>query len=372
MPILLSEDNKLNMDKSESTYLTTKQQASTRPHKERHDMDKKDEFCRHPADTESCQKSFLQAWKEGILAEYCIFEGLRSNRQYCRQLLLTGLSRVSLHHKSEGNQTEELSEACKQVILSGYPLEIKALSGVFYEAYYRLIRCIIHRSGFTDDSYPSADDVAQEVLLSLHKHFRKGASVEGSLAAYITRSAVHECIRARKEAGGHSDISLDELQIETSPSVSILSSSVVELWEYLDGELCRLRQDDLIDRTIFAQRSLEICATGQKLSAKQLMADWNRLSGLSESQISDLHRKVVKEHKRFPEVGVIHIAANLINTGQAAPYQLVVVFAAGTGLDLHQTKVLLEQLKNLSANAVYARICRIYSALASLTEQEED
>lgn len=206
--------------------------------------------------------------------------------------------------------------------------------------------------------------------MGLHKHFREGAHVEGSLATYVAKSAVYECFRAREEAAGHADLSLEQVQIETTLSTAILPSSVVELWEYLDGELCRLRQGDLIDRTIFAQRSLEICTVGQKLSAKQLTADWKRLSELSESQIADLHRKVAKENEPFPDRGVVPMAADLINAGQVAPYQLAVVFAAGMGLDLQQTKDLLEQLKNLSPNAVYARICRIHSALASLAEQE--
>lgn len=135
MPILLSENNKLNMDKGGSKYQTTKQQARTRPHNERRHMDKIAEFCRYPADSESCQKSLLQAWNEGMLAEHCIFQGLRSNWHRCRQLLLAGLTPRPLQHESDGHRIEGLGEACKQVILLGYPLEIRVIADVFYEAY---------------------------------------------------------------------------------------------------------------------------------------------------------------------------------------------------------------------------------------------
>jgi len=66
---------------------------------------------------------------------------------------------------------------------------------------------------------------------------------------------------------------------------------------------------------------------------------------------------------RSPARDVVHIAADLINAGLAASYQMAIVFAASMGMDLKQTEELLEQITTLSATAVHTRICRIYMVL---------
>lgn len=111
-------------------------------------------FCRYPGDVEGCHRSLIQAWREGSVDKHCIFEGLQANCQQCRQVLLEGLeSKTSPPKRSGGSvstlpcRLDDLHEACKQVVLPGFPLEIRAIDEVFYEAYYRRVRSIICRYG---------------------------------------------------------------------------------------------------------------------------------------------------------------------------------------------------------------------------------
>jgi len=334
-------------------------------------MTETSEFCQYPGDREGCCRLLLQAWGEGSVDKHCIIEGLRANWHQCRHVLLDGLYDRTSQHKGPADkmteavgQKKDLEEACKQVVLFGYPLEIKAIHEVFYEAYYRLVRCIIHRFRIKDDGQPSADDISQDVFANLHEHFRKGRSVKGPLATYIARVTINECFRGLRDAAGRTSLLEEQVEIETSLSIALLPPSVVELWEDLDQQLLHSQYGNLINRIIFAQRCLEACSTGQKLSAKQLMADWQRLSEMSEGYVTNVHRKVTKEVERAPGTGIVHVAADLINAGLAAPYQMAIVFAAGMGMDLEQTEELIERITNLSSNAVYARICRIYTALS--------
>jgi len=111
-------------------------------------------FCHHPEDLDGCRQSLTQAWREGSISEYCIMEGLRANLHQCRQVLLEGLYDKTSPRKGPADevtapagQKKDLEEACKAVVLFGYPLEIGAIGEVFYEAYYNLVRTIIHRFG---------------------------------------------------------------------------------------------------------------------------------------------------------------------------------------------------------------------------------
>lgn len=332
------------------------------------------EFCGHPGDLEGCRRSLLQARNQGSLREHCILEGLRANWHQCRQVLLEGLyDKTSSHNSTKAvvDQKEDLKEACKQVILLGLPSKIEAIPEVFYEAYYRFVRYIVHRHGIKDDGLPSADDVSQQVFADLIAHFQKGASVEGHLGTYVASATVHECFRALKDAARGASLTQVHLQIETSVSAVLLPPAVIECWEDLDQRVVHSPHGNLINRIILAQRCLEACSTGQKLSAKQLMADWQRLSAMSEGYMASLHTKVIKETKRSPDRGVVAIAGDLVNTGAATPSQMAIVFAAGTGMDLEQTRHLLAQIKSLSSTAVYARICRIYAALQPAGAEEE-
>jgi len=327
-------------------------------------------FCRCPEDLEGCRQSLIRAWREGSIGEYCIMEGLRANLHQCRQVLLEGLYDKTSPRKGPADkvtgaarQKKDFDEACKAVVFLGYPLEIKAIPEVFHEAYYRLVRTVIRNFGTTNKGRSSADDVFQNVFLALHKHFRKGASVRGPLAIYVTRVTINKCFECLRKAAGHISLPEDAVQIETSLSTTLLPPSVVECWEDLDQRLFRSEQGNLINRIIFAQQCLEACNTGKRPSAKQLMADWQTLSQMPGRDVASLHERTVMHVKRSLARGVVHIAADLINAGLAASYQMAIVFAASMGMDLKQTEELLEQITSLSASAVYARICRIYMVL---------
>lgn len=328
-------------------------------------------FCCHPEDLDGCRQSLIQAWREGSIGKYCIMGGLQANLNQCRQVLLEGLYDKTSSRKdpagkvtAPAGQKKDLEEACKQVVLLGYPLEIKVVPEVFHEAYYNLVRTIIHRFGIKDDSQPSADDVSQQVFTNLHEQFHKGASVQAPLAAYIIRVTVNACAKALQSEQKQHKLKSGYQPGKGNYSLAVfLPPSVVECWEDLDQRLFRSEQGNLINRIIFAQQCLEACNTGKRPSAKQLMADWQTLSQMPGKDVASLHERTVMHVMRSPARDVVHIAADLINAGLAASYQMAIVFAAGMGMDLKQTEELLEQITSLSASAVYARICRIYMVL---------
>jgi len=148
-------------------------------------MAKASTFCHYPEDPDGCRQLLIRAWREGSIGEYCIMEGLRANLSQCRQVLLEGLyDKTSPRRDSSAEttaargQSNGLDEACKQVVLLGYPLEIKAVQEVFHEAYYKLVRSKIYKFGIRDNDDPSADDVFQNVFLNIHKRiWTKGCSV---------------------------------------------------------------------------------------------------------------------------------------------------------------------------------------------------
>lgn len=324
-------------------------------------MTSKPEFCRYPGDTEGCRRSLIQACSKGSVEKHCIFEGLRVGWHRCRQVLLEGLKSKNL----------DLHEACKRVVLIGCPSEIKAIDEVFYEAYYQFVRSIIRRYGVKDNGQPSADDVFQGAFGNLLEHFRKGASVEGRLQPYIASVTLHEYFKQLRETQRHASFPEDQIQIRTSLSTVLLPTSVVERWEDIDHRLSRSDQGDLINRTIVAQQCLESYSTGKRPSAKELMADWKLMSKMSKQDIAALHKKIVTQIKRSPGQSVAQAAADLINAGLLRPYQMAIVFAAGTGMDLEQTGQLIARISSLSAAAVHTRISRIFTALAPPWKQEE-
>ena len=342
-------------------------------------MAKASTFCRCPEDLEGCRQSLIRAWCEGSIGEYCIMEGLRANLHQCRQVLLEGLYDKSSPRKgpdgkvtAPAGQKKDLEEACKAVVLLGYPLEIRAVPEVFREAYYNLVRTIIHRFGIKDDSQPSADDVSQQVFTNLHKQFHKGASVRAPLAAYIIRVTVNACAKAlQSEQKQHTLKSGYQPRKGNYSSAVFVPPKVVEHWEDFDNRLFRSEQGNLINRIIFAQQCIEACSTGKRPSAKQLMADWQTLSQMPGKDVASLHERTVMHVMRSPARDVVHIAADLINPDLAASYQMAIVFAASMGMDLKQTEELLEQITTLSATAVHTRICRIYMVLKPAGMEEQ-
>ena len=84
-----------------------------------------------------------------------------------------------------------------------------------------------------------------------------------------------------------------------------------------------------------------------------------------------LHEKTVVHVKHSPDRGVVHMVADLVNAGLAEPYQVAIVFAAAIGMDPEKTQNLLAQLSGLSANAIFARIHRIYKVLQPPGTEEQ-
>ena len=331
------------------------------------------EFCRYPTDIEGCCQSLIQSWQGSSLSEHCIFEGLRADRHQCRQVLLNGLYSKGSTGENPGPAAgkADLKEACKQVVLLGYPLKIKAVQELFYTAYYQLVQTVVHRTGTKDDGEPSADDISQQVFADLHEHLVKGGHVKGSLSAYIASTTIHECFRAFKEASRHLTPLPETLEIGTSPYAEPVPPPVAECWEHLDWRLSRSDQGDVINRTIFAQQCLEGWSVGKRPSAKQLMADWQSLAKMSEQDIATLHKRTISELNISDYRSVVRVAAKLVNEGLARPFQMAIVFAAGSQMDLARTARLIGDMLSLSAGAVYTRASRIRSLLRRPgTEQE--
>ena len=331
------------------------------------------EFCRYPEDIEGCRRSLIRDWQGGSLREHCIFRGLRADGHQCRQVLSNGLYSRGLTGENTGPAAgkADLKEACKQVVLLGYPLQIKAIHNIFVEAYYELVRTVAHRAGMKDDSEPSADDISQQVFADLHEYLLKGGHVKGSLSAYIASTTIHECFRAFKEASRHLTPRPQGVEIGTSPWAEPVPPPIAECWEHLDWRLSRSDQGDVINRTIFAQQCLEGWSVGKRPSAKQLMADWQSLAKMSEQDIATLHKRSASTLKISDDKSVVRVAAKLVNEGLARPFQMAIVFATGSQMDSKETCELIARLAGLSATAVYARICRIFSVLQqSETEQE--
>jgi DNA-directed RNA polymerase specialized sigma24 family protein len=299
-----------------------------------------------------------------------MMEGLKTNWPRCRQVLLEALKgktpsgKDPRQPKTTGVQYSEISEACKAMLLLGYPLEIEAMQEAFHEAYYRLIRFFIYRFGIRDSDDPSADDIFQNVFLNLHSYFKRGTSVEGPLAGYIKAVTINECIKAKSPARKHISLEDEDLiEHKKSPSTVVVPPEVVENWEYFDRKLLDSDQGNLINRIILAQQCIEACSTGNKPSARDLKTAWQSLKQMSKAAVDSLYQKTVRQIKQSPEADVAHIAAELINSGIAEHCQVTIVFAAATGMNPEQTSKLLDQLNSLSDTAIYARICRIYTAL---------
>jgi len=340
-------------------------------------MRKDSEFCRFPGDIEGCQGHLVEAWRNGMISKHCIIKGLSVNSSQCRQVLLDGLYRENAKDNptglsSPGVKRSELEHTSKEVVLFGYPLEIKAIHEIFYESYYKLVRSVIYRYGIKDNDNPSADDVSQNVFTNLHRQFLRGASIKGSLTTYITTVTLNECYRAIRSAHKHDDLeNEDEIKDVKHLSATIIPFEAVDLWEYFDRCLVASEQGNLINRIILAQQCIEGCNSGRRPSAKQLRLDWQLLSQKPKNDIVALHSRVAIEVKRSSSKGVVPLTADLINSGTVEPYMVAIIFAAATGMDKEQTTELVEQLSNLSETAVHTRICRIYAVLGAKGIRDE-
>lgn len=320
-------------------------------------MSKESFSCPHPDDPEGCRRALIEAHRRETLAQHCMIEGLRRNFQQCRQVLLEGLK--------EGHS--QTAEPCKQVVLVGFPLEIPALEEIFYEAYYRIVRSRIYRFGIQDTDQPSADDVFQTVFVNLIEHFRRGDPDVRSLSGYVRRSTFYECLKVKKQSQKYLSLGETQHEIEDSqPYITFLPPRAVEKWEQTDDRLLRSRRGSLINRIILAQRALEGYLFDDTPSAKQLKADWQQLGWISDGDVSSLHGQTVRKAQDFGPRAVVPVAAEMINSGLAEPPQVAILFAAATGMNLPQTRRLLDDLNKLSETAVYTRISHILGVIRLL------
>ena len=329
-------------------------------------------FCRHPEDLEGCRVLLVQTSKQATLKDHCIFEGLRAGWFQCKQVLLDGLYRQDKQKKGPGSnpatapvETEELEQACKEVALLGLPQGIKAVWDVFYEAYYKLVRSTIHRYGIDDNHDPSADDVFQNVFVSLARHFQKQRSIKARLSSYIVSVTMNECYTATQKQWRRKKQGYEDEMRELKESAAVfLPPKVVEKWEQLDNRLARTDQGDLINRIILALKAMEACSSGRKASAKLLKQYWFACSELSDEQISSLQKTTAGHLERFGSMGVVYIVADLANHRVVqGPPHVPVVFAAATGMSDDLIHPLLNTLNSLSQGAIHTRICRIYKVL---------
>jgi len=344
-------------------------------------------FCRHYGDLDGCRRMLVETWNlehftptktKDSGSEHCIIKGLRFNLQQCREVLKEGLYRQSVPDESGATDPavlqQELAGICKEVVLFGYPQEISAVQKVFYEAYYRLVRSIIHKYGINDEGEPSADDVSQTTFKILHDLLRegKGRSIKGPFAPYVVAVVSNECKRAKRSLKGHAALP-DEVQLEQRQSTFgvFVTRGVAEIWEDINHQLLNSGRGDLINRIILAHRVIEGSTTGRKPSAKELMEYWRLLSDMSTEEVADIHSLVVAETTKGDFEGVTFVAANLLNTGGAEMHQLAIVLAAGTGMDIEQIRRFIGELNGLSAGAIFTRISRIYDVLQPPEEEEK-
>ena len=339
---------------------------STRIYKGRKSMTATDKFCQCPGDHDGCHLSLIQACQEGCIDKHCIIEGLKANCQQCRNILRQGL-----YNKNSQVKNAELQQACKEVVLLGYLLGIKAVPEIFYESYYKLVRSVIYRYGIKGNDDPSADDVFQNVFRNLHKQFLRGASVKGSLTTYITTVTLNECYRAIRSAHKQANLeNEDEIRAVKHSSATIIPFEAVDLWEHFDRQLLRSEWNELKNRIILAQQCIEGCSSGKRPSFKQLQASWQTLSNMNKSDVEVFSGRVVIEIKKSPARDVVPLTADMVNSGVVEPYQVAIVFAVKMGMDLEQMLKLVKQLNGLSATAVFARISRIYTVLRPLMMEE--
>jgi len=140
---------------------------------------------------------------------------------------------------------------------------------------------------------------------------------------------------------------------------------VLDRWEQIDRQLQLSGQGDIINRIIVAHRCLESQCCKIRYPIGRIRADWRRLARCPDKKLADLHALTAQEAQRFPSYGVVRLAAELTAKAVAAPWQVAVIFAAGTGMDLAETRQLLSRMTRLSANALFVRASRVYLALKS-------
>jgi hypothetical protein len=319
--------------------------------------------CPHPADIEACRRLLVKAKQDETIDRHCILNGLRAGGEQCRRVLLEGLAKQESQDMAGGVSPQELRRACEEVILCGYPLGIKAIPDLFIEAYHRLICYTIQRFGYRNDGIPAADDVFQEVCYSLHQYFRAKRRTTDSLAAYVVRVTFNICWVLKKKYMQNQLKDGKRTIRHQNPSMDLVPPDVIDTWEDQDCRLTHTKQGDLINRIIVAHICVEGWSASKPPSAKDLRASWSLLEQMPQKDIASLIEKSIKEARRLRLEGVVRKTAHCLNSGLARNYQIAVVFAAAIGQSPNQINKLIKELTNLSDNAIFTRISRIYRAL---------
>lgn len=182
----------------------------------------------------------------------------------------------------------------------------------------------------------------------------------------MAQAAVYACFKALKGAASQAGPLPEGPDaagvVQVWPSREpprMLTPGLVEAWEELDRRLSQSDQGDLINRIIFAHRCLEGQLTAGKYPVKELQADWRRVLNTRDAKLRALHGHAAAAAQRLPWLGLVFIAASLINAELAERWQVAVIFAAGTGMGMKDTYDLLIRLTQLSASAIFARISRM-------------
>jgi len=260
----------------------------------------------------------------------------------------------------------DLDQACKYVVLTGYSQGIQAARKVFFEAFGGPIHyVIIHRARLTEQGQPSVDDAFQQTRLCLHQRLRKGACIERPLRSYVATVTTNTCSQLLRDNRRHLTARDVETHTKIADGYVPVPSTIIEFWEDWDIKLGRKDQDNTISCIILGHQCLDSWSTENGTSADGLMAQWQRLASLTEKQIYHLHDQSCRWRERSRETDPVRLAAELINAGLLAAHQMAVGVATGAGLDPGQCCKLVAQLSNLSANALYARLCRIEVVLGS-------
>ena len=341
-------------------------------------------YCQHPGNLENCRQALVKAWKALALAEHCVIEGLRQSFGPCEDVLVEALSRNRPTGKKGSGQGQDrpdpddaLQAACQTVVLLGYQQDLAGAKAAFSKAYHESVCRAIRKFGFRDNGTPSADDVCQEAFLGLHQRLRKATTVEsGRLGIYVWQTAMHACFRALRSKRPH-------LEVDEAPSQGgrmriwprpdhwrFLETEAAEAWEDLDWRLCRTEQGDLFNRIILAHKGLAAEEDKGKVRVKDLLAGWRHLAKSTDEEVKALHDRVISETRRWPQMGLVWLAAGLLNAGAAQAWQIPVIFAAGTGKDIEETRGVIEQLSRISEEAVYTRISRMYAAFRPENSEE--
>jgi hypothetical protein len=285
--------------------------------------------------------------------------------------LLEGLAKQESQDTASNVSPPELRRACEEVLLCGYPLGIKAIPEVFYEGYWKYVRSIIRkklRANKRRRSYE--DDISQTTFKQLHERLQKGGKTIACLKGYVAKVAVNTCSNpgfGSKEARLEDE---DTLGDDRNSSPELVPPSVIDRWEYFDNQMKHSNRD-ILNRFILAYMCVTGWADFKQTRPKHLIACWEPLRQMSESDVSSLMEKVVRETGQLRIERLAEKVAHCVNSGLVKPYQIAVAFAVGMEMSLSQTRDLINELMDLGSDLVAGRISRIRKTLRESGENEK-